>query len=220
MTFRGFPPECLTFYEGLERDNSRTYWTAHRDEFETAVRGPMRELLVTLDEQWGPFHLFRPNRDVRFAKDKSPYKTALGAVGESERAAQFYVQISAAGLLVASGFYHMTSDQLERYRAAVDDARKGAQLVKLVREVENAGLDVQLRDALKTAPRGYAKDHPRVELLRGKGLTAGTEFPIRKWLHTAAVREKVVQTWSAARPLYTWLERHVGPSTEGPPEPE
>ena len=103
MTFRGFPPECLTFYEGLERDNSRAYWTAHRDEFEAAVRGPMRELLVTLDEQWGPFHVFRPNRDVRFAKDKSPYKTALGAVAESERAAHFYVQISAAGLFVGSG---------------------------------------------------------------------------------------------------------------------
>ena len=149
MTFRGFPPECLTFYEGLERDNTRAYWTAHRDEFEAAVRGPMRELLVTLDEQWGPFHLFRPNRDVRFAKDKSPYKTALGAVGESERAAHFYVQISAAGLFVASGFYHMTSDQLERYRAAVDDARRGGQLVKLVREVEGAGLDVHVRDALQ-----------------------------------------------------------------------
>ena len=180
----------------------------------------MRELLVTLDEQWGPFHLFRPNRDVRFAKDKSPYKTALGAVGESERAAHFYVQISAAGLFVASGFYHMTSDQLERYRAAVDDARRGGQLVKLVREVEGAGLDVHVRDALKTAPRGYPKDHPRVELLRGKGLTAGTEFPIRKWLHTAAAREKVVQTWAAARPLFGWLERHVGPSTVAPPEPD
>jgi uncharacterized protein (TIGR02453 family) len=220
VTFRGFPPECLTFYEGLERDNSRSYWTAHREEFEEAVRGPMRELLVTLDEQWGPFHLFRPNRDVRFAKDKSPYKTALGAVGESERGAHFYVQISAAGLFVASGFYHLSSDQLERYRAAVDDARKGPQLVKLVREVEQAGLDVHVRDALKTAPRGYAKDHPRVELLRGKGLTAGTEFPVRKWLHTAAAREKVIQTWSAARPVYTWLERHVGPSTEAPPEPD
>ena len=132
MTFRGFPPECLTFYEGLERDNSRGYWTAHRDQFESAVRGPMRELLVTLDEQWGPFHVFRPNRDVRFSKDKSPYKTALGAVGESERGAHFYLQISSAGLFAASGFYHLVPDQLERYRAAVDDKRRGPQLVKVV----------------------------------------------------------------------------------------
>ena len=220
MTFRGFPPECLTFYEGLERDNSRSYWTANRDVFESAVRGPMRELLVTLGEQWGPFHVFRPNRDVRFSKDKSPYKTALGAVGESERAAHFYVQISAKGLFVGSGFYQLAPDQLERFRAAVDDGRSGARLVKLVREVEAAGLDVAVRDPLKTAPRGYAKDHPRVELLRGKGLTAGREFPIRKWLHTAAVRERVVETWAAARPVYSWLERHVGPSSVPPPEPD
>jgi uncharacterized protein (TIGR02453 family) len=220
MTFRGFPPECLTFYEGLERDNSRSYWTAHRDQFESAVRGPMRELLVTLDEQWGPFHVFRPNRDVRFSKDKSPYKTALGAVGESERGAHFYVQISSAGLFVGAGYYHLAPDQLERYRAAVDQTRTGSQLVRIVREVEAAGLEVHVRDPLKTAPRGYAKDHPRVELLRGKGLTAGREFPVRKWLHTAAVRERVVETWAGARPLSSWLERHVGPSTAPPPEPE
>jgi len=220
MAFRGFPPECLTFYEGLELDNSRSYWMAHRDQFEDAVRGPMRELLVTLDEQWGPFHVFRPNRDVRFSKDKSPYKTALGAVAESDRAVHFYVQVSAAGLFVGSGLYHPATDQLERLRAAIDDTRRGGQLVKVVREVEATGLAVQVRDPLKTAPRGYAKDHPRIELLRGKGLTAGQEFPVRKWLHTAAVRDKVVETWSAARPLNGWLERNVGPSTAPPPEPD
>src|SRR4029078_13534744 len=119
-----------------------------------------------------------------------------------------------------SGFYHLVPDQLERYRAAVDDGRSGAQLVKLVREVAATGLDVQVRDPVKTPPRGYPKDHPRVELLRGKGLTAGTEFPIRKWLHTAAGRERVVETWAAPRPLSRCLERLVGPSTAPPPDPE
>jgi uncharacterized protein (TIGR02453 family) len=220
MTFRGFPPECLTFYEGLERDNSRRYWTEHRDQFESAVRGPMRELLVTLDEQWGPFHIFRPNRDVRFSKDKSPYKTALGAVGESDRGAHYYVQMSAEGLFVASGFYRMASDQLERFRAAVADGRTGARLVKLVAEARASGLECAPQSPLKTAPRGYPKDHPRIELLRGKGLTAGQAFPVRRWLHTAAVRQRVVETWAATRPVNGWLERHVGPSTAPPPEPD
>jgi len=220
MSFRGWQPNALDFFVGIEADNSKRYWTEHKSDYEEYVKAPFLALSGDIEKEFGPLHLFRPYRDTRFAKDKSPYKTALGAVGESERAAHFYLQISAAGLFVASGFYHLSSDQLERYRAAVDDARKGAQLVKVVREVEQVGLEVHVRDALKTAPRGYPKDHPRVELLRGKGLTAGTGFPIRKWLHTAAVREKVVQTWSAARPLYTWLERHVGPSTEAPPEPD
>ena len=181
----------------------------------------MRELLVTLDEQWGPFHLFRPNRDVRFAKDKSPYKTALGAVGESERAAHFYVQISAAGLFVGVRLLPhglRPAGALPR-RGRRRAARRAAREAR-PRGRGGAGSTCTSRDPLKTAPRGYPKDHPRVELLRGKGLTAGTEFPIRKWLHTAAVREKVVETWSAARPLYGWLERNVGPSTAPPPEPD
>jgi uncharacterized protein (TIGR02453 family) len=219
VTFRGFPPECLTFYEGLELDNSKTYWTAHRDQFESAVRGPMRALLATLEERWGPFHVFRPNRDVRFSRDKSPYKTALGAVGESERGAHFYVQVSAQGLLVASGFYMMAPDQLERFRSAIADARRGPRLAKLVEQVRAEGLDCAPRDPLKTAPRGYPKDHARIELLRGKGLTSGRTFPVAKWLHTAAVRDRVIETWSAARPVNSWLERHVGPSTAPPPEP-
>lgn len=220
MTFRGFPPECTTFYEGLELDNSRRYWTAHRDQFEDAVRGPMRDLLVTLDERWGPFHLFRPNRDVRFAKDKSPYKTALGAVGESERGAHYYVQISAAGLLVASGYYMLASDQLERFRAAIADGRTGTRLEKLVTDARAMGLECAVRDPLKTAPRGYPKDHPRIELLRGKGFSTGRSFPVRRWLHTPAARERVVEVWSAAKPVNGWLERYVGPSTAPPPEPD
>ena len=130
------------------------------------------------------------------------------------------MQISAAGLFVAAGYYHLAPDQLERYRAGVDQPRSGARLVRLVREVEGAGLEVHVRDPLKTAPRGYSKDHPRIELLRGKALTAGRQFPIRKWLHTSAVREHVVETWAAARPVTSWMERHVGPSTAPPPEPD
>ena len=210
MAFRGFPPECLAFYEGLELDNSRSYWTAHRDQFEDAVRGPMRELLVTLDEQWGPFHVFRPNRDVRFSKDKSPYKTALGAVAESDRAVHFYVQISAAGLFVGSGLYHPAPDQLERLRAAVDDTRRGGQLVKVVREVEATGLAVQVRDPLKTAPRGYAKDHPRIELLQLKGIVMSKSWPVGAWLGTKKAKERVVTCLEAARPLNAWIERAVG----------
>ncbi|MGZ4676639.1 MAG: DUF2461 domain-containing protein [Acidimicrobiia bacterium] len=218
MTFRGFPPECLTFYEGLELDNSKAYWTAHREQYETAVREPMRALVETLGE-WGPFHVFRPNRDVRFSKDKSPYKTAMGAVGESQRGAHFYVQISAAGLMVASGYYMMAPDQLERLRAAIADPRTGPALVKIVDAARADGLDCNVRDPLKTAPRGYPKDHPRIELLRGKGLTTGRTFPVARWLHTAAVRDRVVDTWKAAKPVNRWLERHVGPSTAPPPEP-
>jgi uncharacterized protein (TIGR02453 family) len=220
MTFRGFPPEAFTFYEGLEADNSKAYWTAHRDEYETAVRAPLAALVESLGTRWGTFHTFRPHRDTRFAKDKSPYKTAQGAVGESEGGAQYYVQISAAGLMIASGYHFMAPDQLERFRAAVDAARTGAALTRAVEQLRADGWDCASRDPLRTAPRGYPKDHARIELLRGKGLTVGRAYPPAKWMHTAKVRERVEAAWTAAAPVNRWLERHVGPSTAPPPEPD
>jgi uncharacterized protein (TIGR02453 family) len=220
MPFRGFPPESIAFYEGLEADNSKAYWTAHRDEYERSVRGPMTTLVDALGPRWGSFHMFRPHRDTRFSRDKSPYKAAQGAVGESTGGTQYYVQISASGLMAASGLYFMAPDQLERFRAAVDAPRTGAALARAVERLRADGWDCGIRDPLKTAPRGYPKDHPRIELLRGKGLTTGRMYPPAKWMHTAAVRDRVETVWTAAAPVNRWLERHVGPSTAPPPEPD
>src|ERR1051325_11582899 len=79
MAFRGWPAEALEFYEGLEADNSRTYWLAHKDVYDKQVQAPMADLLADLAAEFGVGKIFRPNRDVRFSADKSPYKTAIGA---------------------------------------------------------------------------------------------------------------------------------------------
>ena len=79
MSFRGWPAEAITFYEGLEADNSKTYWTANKDVYESAVVAPFRALSDEVAEMFGLLRLFRPYRDVRFSKDKSPYKTGQGA---------------------------------------------------------------------------------------------------------------------------------------------
>jgi uncharacterized protein (TIGR02453 family) len=216
MGFTGFPAEAVSFYEGLEADNSKEYWTAGKAIYERAVRGPMEALLADLDDEFGPFHLFRPYRDVRFAKDKTPYKTACAAVGEAESGAIFYVQVSAGGLMVGSGAYHLATDQLTRYREAVDDDDAGGALERIVADDAKAGYTLHGIDLLKTAPRGYPKDHPRIELLRRKGLAVGRQWPVAKWLHTAKARDRVVEGWRAAEPLNAWLAAHVGPS-ELPP---
>ena len=119
MTFTGFPVEAFDFYEGLEADNSKTYWTAHKHLYEACVRDPLVALCELLEPEFGAVHLFRPYRDVRFARDKSPYKEQQGAtVGDN------YVLVSAAGLFAAGGYYHMAADQVGRYREAVDDFRR------------------------------------------------------------------------------------------------
>ena len=219
MTFSGWPPAALTFYVGLEADNSRAYFLANKAAYEECVKAPFLELAPIIEKEFGPLHLFRPNRDTRFSKDKSPYKTAAAAVTEGPGGTHYYVQVSAEGLYVGSGYYHMMPDQLERYRAAVDDARKGGAFAKAVAELRRK-YSVDARDALKRVPRGYDADHPRGDLLRLKGMHVGREFGAPKWLHTKGAADRIVDAWRAAAPVNRWLDRNVGPSTTPPPEPD
>lgn len=217
MSFAGFPPAALAFYEGLAADNSKVYWQAHKAVYDEAVKGPMQELLLDLAE-FGPFHIFRPYNDVRFAKGRPPYKEQIGAVGESEGGAVHYVAFSAAGLTVGSGYYHMASDQLDRFRAAVDDAHRGSEVEAICARLQKKGYSLGAIDELKTAPRGFAKDHPRIALLRRKGLTSFMSWPPAPWLHTKSAVKRVRDAWNDASDLNDWLNTHVGPSTLPPPD--
>jgi uncharacterized protein (TIGR02453 family) len=220
MTFHGWPEGALDFYAGLEADNSRSYWQAHKGQYDDLVKAPFQDLSTLVEREFGPLHVFRPNRDVRFSKDKSPYKTAAAAVTESEGGASYYVQISASGLYAGSGYYHLQSDQLERFRRAVDDARSGAQLAKAVDALRKQRYEVESRESLKRVPRGFDPEHPRVGLLRMKGVHVGRTFGAPRWLHTKAAADRVMTAWRDAGPVNRWLDRHVGPSTLAPPEPD
>src|SRR5580693_254599 len=147
MAFQGWPEEALDFYEGLEADNSKSYWLAHKEIYETCVLAPMAELLAELEPEHGDTKIYRPYRDVRFSKDKSPYKTALGA-----HAGDGYIQLSAAGLAVGSGMYGMATDQLERYRSAVAADSSGSMLEDVIASLRKDDIEVHGRDSLKTVP--------------------------------------------------------------------
>jgi uncharacterized protein (TIGR02453 family) len=207
MAFSGWPEEALDFYEGLAADNSKTYWTKHKATYDTAVLGPMSELVDELAPEFGEAKIFRPYRDVRFSTDKAPYKTHIGALVGSG-----YVQLSAHGLAAGDGMYGMAPDQLDRYRQAVASDRTGGELEDVIAAVEKHGIGVGGRDALKTAPRGYPADHPRIDLLRYKGLVAWKEWPVEPWLETATARDQVTGFLRATRPLSTWLAENVGGS--------
>lgn len=214
--FTGWSPAALEFFERLEADNTRAFWTANKDTYLREVKAPMEALAAEVEDEFGPLHLFRPNRDTRFSKDKSPYKTSIAARTEGEGAEGYYVALSAEQLFAGAGYYHMANDQLARYREAVD-SRAGAALEKAIAEVQAKHLTVG-GEALKTAPRGYPRDHPRVELLRYKGLYAGKTFVPAKWLNTKAALTRVTNTWRNTAPINRWLAKHVGPSEEIPPE--
>jgi uncharacterized protein (TIGR02453 family) len=211
MTFRGWPAEALDFFEGLEADNSKVYWQQHRDVYDKMVRAPMEELLEELAPQWGEGRIFRPYRDIRFSSDKSPYRTNIAAaIGDG------YVQLSATGLGAGSGMWEMAPDQLERYREATGKDGPGEELAEVVATARDEGLQVTGHELLKTAPRGYPKDHPRIELLRFKGLVAWREWPAGPWLGTRRAKTRVDEFFRLSKPLNDWLRAHVGPSTLPP----
>ncbi len=207
MTFRGWPAEALEFFEGLEADNSKVYWQRNRDVYERMVRAPMEQLLDELAPDWGDGRIFRPYRDVRFSADKSPFKTNIAATVDGG-----YIQLTADGLGVGCGMWEMAPDQLEHYRAAVGEDRSGEELVALVANARAAGLEVTGHEVLKTAPRGFPKDHPRIELLRFKGIVAWREWPAGAWLGTPRAKTRVVEFLQLSKPLNEWLMTNVGHS--------
>jgi uncharacterized protein (TIGR02453 family) len=209
MAFKGWSSAAIEFFEALEADNSRAFWHAHKSIYDEEVKRPMEELLDELSKEFGEGKIFRPNRDIRFSLDKSPYKTNIaGTLSKGG-----YVSLSAEAFGVGSGMYMPMPDQLERLRRAVADNRTGAQIEKLVGAVRGKGIEVSAHDELKTAPKGYPKDHPRIELLRMKGLITWKQWPIAAWLGTAKAKQRVIDVLHAAKPINAWLDKNVGQTT-------
>jgi len=217
MAFTGFPREAIEFYRGLEADNSKSYWQAHKAVYDASVKVPMAAFAVEVDESFRPMHLFRPNRDVRFSKDKSPYKTHSGAVAETDGGAMVYVQLSASGLMAAAGYYMMRPDQLARYREAID-SDAAAELEAIAAALARKKLPVVSggEGDLKTAPKGYRRDHPRIDWLRRKGLIIAKDFGTPSWMTSRSALTKIQDLWRDAEPLNAWLDANVGPSLEAP----
>jgi uncharacterized protein (TIGR02453 family) len=214
MSFDGFPEQAMVFYEGLCADNTKAYWTDHKDVYDTCVKAPFEQLLTQLEPEFGPAKLFRPYRDVRFAKDKTPYKEHAGAVAhDTDGSTGLYVQLSQDGLYVAGGSWHLASDQVARLRAAVDDDTSGTRLTKVLATLEKGGWRIG-GDRLVRVPKPYAADHPRAELLKAKSLAANLPFEPAEWLHTPECGERVAAAWRQLAPLNDWLRRHVGPSRD------
>ena len=213
--FDGLRPAVFEWFAGLERDNSKAYFTATRERYETEVRGGLRAMLDELGRTFGgEVRLFRQQRDLRFAPAGSaPYKTRTYGLLHGVRgpAAALYAQLSSQGLYAGTGYHQLARDQLERFRAAVADDRTGPRLVEATAAARATGLEV-VGETLRTAPRGYPRDHPRIELLRHTALVAGRTLPGTGGIGRDEALEHVAGAWRAAEPLNAWLEEHVGPS--------
>ncbi len=217
MSFEGFPDEGLVFYEGLEADNTKTYWTRNKASYDDDVRAPLQAMLDELAPEFGVAKVFRPYRDVRFSHDKTPYKTHQGAVitEEGRGAGSLYVQISAEGLRVAGGCWRLESDQVSRFRRAVADPVQGPRLEQEVSRLSRKGFEIA-GERLTRIPAGYSADDDRVELLKHKSLHAGRTWEPAEWLHTKQALEEVRDAWREMTTLNVWLADNVGATSKEP----
>jgi uncharacterized protein (TIGR02453 family) len=217
VSFDGFPDEGLVFYEGLEADNSKTYWTQHKAVYDAHVKAPLLALLEELAPEFGPAKVFRPYRDVRFSNDKTPYKTHQGAVvhPEGAGAGSWYVQVSADGLHVAGGSWRLESDQVAQYRRAVADAVQGPRLQSEVDRLTAAGWTIG-GETLSRVPAGYSADSQRLALLKHKSLHAARTWAPSDSLHSRQALDDVRAAWRDLRALNTWLADNVGATAKEP----
>lgn len=203
MTFTGFGPDAREFLAGLAADNSKSYFDAHREIYLAHIRQPLEDLLGETQDKYGVGRVMRPNRDVRFSRDKSPYKiTASMWAGE---VGGVYLSLSATGLEVGGGLYDPSRNQLARGRDAIDSRPLVAkQLERIVHQLTGSGFELA-GPSLKTAPRGFDRDHAAIELLRLK------HYAAVKRLAPDATARTIRATWAAVEPLIDWCAKNVGP---------
>jgi uncharacterized protein (TIGR02453 family) len=203
VSFTGFPVSALDFYDDLEVENTKSFWESHRTTYDEAVRAPMVALVAALEPEFGSAKVFRPYRDVRFAKDKTPYKTHQGAFVQAASSTGWYIEISARGTRVGAGCYR-PGERLAAIREAIDEDRTGRELEELLADLESQGFE-QGGESLKTSPRGYSADHPRIDLLRRKQFFVGRNYGFEADAIGPELLDRVREDWRRMRPFVEWL---------------
>jgi uncharacterized protein (TIGR02453 family) len=185
--------------------NNKAYFDAHRRQYEDEIKAPLVALLADLETEFGPARrVSRPNRDIRFSADKSPYKLNIYADVKSGG----YVALNAEGLVAAGGRYMLEDAQLKVLREAIAADRSGKEVVALVAALRKKGYEIDGQE-LKRVPPPYPQDHPRGDLLRHKYLIYWKRWPVEAWIATPKARAKVAQVWRDGAPLHAWLDKHT-----------
>ena len=220
----GFADSRLSFFRALAKHQDRDWFLTHKEEYEDGWHNPMLALLTearqALDRIYRHCELAEPKvmriyRDVRFSKDKSPYKTWIGGGVSVARAAKLPEAPAAlymhAGLghgstacFGAAGMYGMPPDALARYRKALLDEARGREVAGIVARLEKKGFEVGAMETLKKVPRGVDPEHPRARLLKMKGLIVSFVPPATS-MTKRALLDHVVERARTAAPLVEWL---------------
>jgi uncharacterized protein (TIGR02453 family) len=201
--FTGFPREATEFFRELALNNNRDWFQAHKDVYEQTCRDSLKALVTELDPVGTP-QISRINRDMRFSRDGKPYKThiAAGVLGT-------YISLSAEGLYIGTGMYRPEPAVLQKFRAAIDADKSGRELTRIVGTIRKRGYTVGTHESVNSSPRGFAADHPRIELLRMKDIHAGKMIQPGPVLASRKAVAAVKKVMADVRPLADWIARHV-----------
>lgn len=231
--FAGFSPQAFKFLKGLKRNNNKPWFEENRGLYERAIKQPLQHLAEELDVQFAKLApefvappkraLFRIYRDVRFSKDKSPYKThaalwvfhrdaGRGVGREAHGGAGFYFHLEPGASMVAGGFWMPARPELNVLREAIaEDHRPFARIVQAAAFARRFGglTDDEPGVRLTRVPRGFAPDHPAADWLRFASFTAS-----RRLSDAEALSPKLVPTimkdYAALLPLVRWLNATLG----------
>lgn len=224
--FAGFPKKTITFLKELRKNNNKEWFAANKDDFDNHVMAPSREFVVAMGARLRKLSpeveavpkvngsLFRINRDTRFSKDKSPYKTNLGIFfwegpRKKMECSGYYFHLEPNSLMIGVGMYMFPKELLSVYRDAVVDKKLGPALKKAVKKMPvdlftGKGCAMPI-DAYKKVPAGYDPDHSMAEFLKYKGLHCGVQGKIPKELHSDALLDYCYEQYKQLAPLHKWL---------------
>jgi uncharacterized protein (TIGR02453 family) len=221
-TFR-FPAETLEFLTDLRAHNDKAWFDANRARYESDYVEPAKEFIEVIGPRLNELapgiraeprvggSIFRINRDIRFSSDKRPYKDHLDFwFWEGERKAAvsgLFLRVWPDGVVIGSGAHGFDKQRLATYRDAVVDATTGAELAKIVADLEAAGHEIG-GETYKRVPRGYAADGIGERLLRHAALYAHAELPT-KTATSARFVDTVLGYWRTFLGVHTWLVANV-----------
>lgn len=214
MDFDGFTHDSFNFYADLSVNNNREWWLANKSRYEDNVRLPILALLDVLEPEFGRPKLYRPYRDTRFSGGKDPYKENAAVSVFGKAFTGLYFELNQSGLEIGGGYWMPGKDQLERFRHVADDLRLYGDLEATIEELEAKGFNLWQGDALKTTPRGFAADHPRIGLLRLKHMVMTKTYSPADWMFESAAAERIASEWRTVNLWNDWLAEAVGPSNE------
>ncbi|MBN1292456.1 MAG: DUF2461 domain-containing protein [Candidatus Latescibacteria bacterium] len=222
IEFRGFPKECMTFLKDLKANNTTSWFNQHKGDYEQYVLDPARAFIYDMGERLHAItpdiiadprvnrSLFRINRDTRFSKDKTPYKTHLAiwfweGAGPRMECSGYYFHLEPDRLMLGVGIYCFPKPLLDRYREYVVHKTHGPALAKAIQKVTEASEYTLGGEHFKRVPRGYDADHKYAALLRHNGLYAGIDMAVPDELFSEELLDYCFDKFYQMKPLHEWL---------------